>query len=194
MPRGQKQRYIAEQPQVTLFKPAGVRTSGLARVVLSVDELEAIRLADFEGLYHDSAAERMGISRPTFGRLVAAARQKVADAIVNGKALVIQGGTVAIGEMHSFVCAACGHTFACSPAAHPATTCTNCGSPVIERFDAGSHCGRRRRGCQPRQREIERDMDAAEIRVPGLEGRRGARRCRRGRRRGVRPGRGNANS
>lgn len=55
-----------------------------------MDELEAIRLADYEGFYHEKAAEHMGISRPTFGRILDGARRKVADAIINGKALQIK--------------------------------------------------------------------------------------------------------
>jgi len=55
-----------------------------------MDELETIRLADFEGLYHEQAAEQMNISRSTFGRILDSARRKVADAIINGKALNIK--------------------------------------------------------------------------------------------------------
>jgi len=57
---------------------------------MSLDELETIRLADYEGLYHENAAKQMGISRPTFGRILDGARRKVADAIINGKALQIK--------------------------------------------------------------------------------------------------------
>jgi len=57
--------------------------------LLSLDEFEAIRLADYEGLYHEEAAGRMNISRATFGRILDGARSKVADVIINGKALKI---------------------------------------------------------------------------------------------------------
>jgi predicted DNA-binding protein (UPF0251 family) len=66
----------------------------LDEVMLGVDEFEAIRLADLEGLYQEVAAERMGVSRQTFGRIVAAGRAKVAEALVKGKALRIEGGVV----------------------------------------------------------------------------------------------------
>jgi predicted DNA-binding protein (UPF0251 family) len=62
----------------------------LEEVSLSLDELEAIRLADLEGLYHERAASEMDVSRATFGRILDAARRKVAEAIVNGKALKIE--------------------------------------------------------------------------------------------------------
>jgi uncharacterized protein len=67
----------------------------LEEVALAVDELEALRLADLDGLYHGDAAERMGVSRATFGRIVETARRKVAEALVRGKALKIGGGEVA---------------------------------------------------------------------------------------------------
>jgi predicted DNA-binding protein (UPF0251 family)/predicted Fe-Mo cluster-binding NifX family protein len=72
------------------FKPAGASARDLAHVDLGFDELEAIRLADYEGLYQEAAALRMGVSRQTFARIVESGRRKVADAIVNGKCLRIE--------------------------------------------------------------------------------------------------------
>ncbi len=72
------------------FKPRGIPLVQLDEVVLNLDELEAIRLADYEGLYHEQAAEKMNISRPTFGRILGEARRKVAEVIVDGKALNIK--------------------------------------------------------------------------------------------------------
>ena len=66
----------------------------LEQVAVTLDGLEALRLADLEGLYHEEAASRMGVSRATFARVLAAARRTVADALVNGKALEIDGGVV----------------------------------------------------------------------------------------------------
>ena len=62
----------------------------LEEAVLDMDEVEAIRLADYEGLYHEDAAQKMNVSRATFGRILNGARRKVADAIINGKALKIE--------------------------------------------------------------------------------------------------------
>ena len=70
--------------------------SQLDEVVLSVDELEAIRLADMEGQYHAEAARKLDVSRQTFGRILSTAHQKVATALVNGMALRIEGGRFAI--------------------------------------------------------------------------------------------------
>ena len=74
---------------------------GPAEIILALDDFEALRLADFEGLYQEQAAERMRISRQTFGRIVEAARQKVAQALIEGKTLSIEGGSV---EMRTFKC------------------------------------------------------------------------------------------
>lgn len=71
------------------FKPSGVSLSGLDEVKLEIDELEALRLADYEGLYQEAAAKQMNISRATFGRIIDAAHRKVAEAILQGKALRI---------------------------------------------------------------------------------------------------------
>jgi predicted DNA-binding protein (UPF0251 family)/predicted Fe-Mo cluster-binding NifX family protein len=91
-------RRVGSQPDVTYFKPRGIPLSSLEEVVLSVDEFETLRLADHEGLYHEEAAVRMGVSRPTFGRVLSSARRKVADALVGGKALRIEGGKVEMTE------------------------------------------------------------------------------------------------
>ena len=80
-------------PNVTYFKPAGVPLRTLEDVQLSVEEAEAIRLKDLEGLEQEEGAERMNVSRPTFQRVLASARQKMADALLNGKAIRIEGGS-----------------------------------------------------------------------------------------------------
>jgi predicted DNA-binding protein (UPF0251 family) len=85
----------------------GVPVRGLVRAVLTLDEFEALRLADLEGLYQEEAADRMGVSRPTFGRVVESARRKVADALVNAKALVIAGGTVELAADDEAACPSC---------------------------------------------------------------------------------------
>ncbi|MBW3012108.1 DUF134 domain-containing protein [Candidatus Woesearchaeota archaeon] len=92
MPRPRRCRRVWFEPGVTYFKPAGIRMAGLDHAILSVDEFEAIRLKDLEGMEQEAAASKMNISQPTFARLVRAARRKVADAIVNGKAIKIEGG------------------------------------------------------------------------------------------------------
>ncbi len=91
MPRPRRFRRLSFMPEATYFKPAGISMQELDEVAIATDELEAIRLKDLQGLSQEEAAEKMGISQPTFHRLVKEARRKVADALVNGKAIRIQG-------------------------------------------------------------------------------------------------------
>jgi predicted DNA-binding protein (UPF0251 family) len=94
MPRKKCLRYIEHSPEVTYYKPAGIPMRVLEEVVISLDEIEAIRLADYEKFYQEEAAGRMNISRQTFGRIIESAHQKIAEAILNGKAIRIEGGNV----------------------------------------------------------------------------------------------------
>ncbi len=80
------------------FKPQGIPLSMLEEIVLTDDELEAVRLADVEGLYQEQAAEQMAVSRQTFGRIIESAHKKIGDALVHGKALCIEGGNVKHAE------------------------------------------------------------------------------------------------
>lgn len=85
-------------PGTTYFKPAGIPMRMLEDVHLTVDEVEALRLKEIEELDQETGAERMGISRPTFQRILASARKKMADAVLNGKAIKIEGGIFEINE------------------------------------------------------------------------------------------------
>ncbi|HBG28206.1 MAG: hypothetical protein A2Y10_19710 [Planctomycetes bacterium GWF2_41_51] len=98
MPRPVNQRIIAQMPSVVYFKPRGVPMSCLEQTVLTVDELEAIRLAYLEGLYQADAAAKMSVSRQTFGRIIDSANKKIADSLVNGKAIKIEGGHIEISQ------------------------------------------------------------------------------------------------
>ena len=94
MPRPKRCRCICGEPGATYFKPAGIPLRRLETVTLSLDEFEALRLADLEGWRQVRAAAAMGVSRPTFGRIVDEAHRKVARALAGGLALRIEGGTV----------------------------------------------------------------------------------------------------
>ena len=93
MSRPPKCRRVAFLPNVTYFKPAGIPLRALDEVQLSIEEAEAIRLKDLEGLEQEEGAERMNVSRPTFQRILVSARRKMADALLNGKAIRIEGGS-----------------------------------------------------------------------------------------------------
>jgi predicted DNA-binding protein (UPF0251 family) len=96
MPRPCCMRHVTCRPGANFFKPSGISMRALEVVILTLDELEALRLADLDGLYQEPAAEQMKISRPTFARIVEQARRKTADALIHGKALRLEGGTVTI--------------------------------------------------------------------------------------------------
>jgi predicted DNA-binding protein (UPF0251 family) len=98
MPRPEKFRRICQKPAANYYKPRGIPLSTLELVTLTFDELEAVRLADMDGLYQEQAAEKMNVSRQTFGRIIESAHKKIADALVNGKALSIEGGNVKIDD------------------------------------------------------------------------------------------------
>ncbi len=110
MARPVKWRHVAALPQATYFKPAGVPLRALEDVALTVEEAEAIRLKDLEGLEQEECAESMRVSRPTFHRVLQSARRKVADVLVNGKALRIQGGNFALARQ-PFQCQLDGHVW-----------------------------------------------------------------------------------
>ncbi len=90
MPRPKKPRLVSGYPLLEAFVPRGVPLTG--EIVLSVEELESIRLSDFEHMDQASAAELMNVSRQTYGRILGDARNKVGEALITGKALRIEGG------------------------------------------------------------------------------------------------------
>ncbi|OXS29709.1 MAG: DNA-binding protein [Desulfovibrio sp. MES5] len=96
MPRPSHCRRVSALPKASYFKPKGIPLSDLDERILPLDGLEALRLADYEGRNMDEAAARMGVSRHTFGRLLRRARHCVAEALVDGLALRIEGGVCAM--------------------------------------------------------------------------------------------------
>lgn len=100
MGRAQLWRRVSAIPPVNYFKPIGVPMSGLREVRLLVEEAESIRLKDLEGLEQEECSQKMKISRTTFARLLETARQKVADALLNGKAIRIEGGNYEMNIRH----------------------------------------------------------------------------------------------
>ena len=133
MPRPPKSRWVAFLPDVTYFKPAGIPLRALEEIRLNVEEAEAIRLKDLEGLEQDEGAEKMNISRPTFQRVLASARQKIADAILNGKAIRIEGGSFEMASSR-FKCLN-GHEWEVPfevMMRTPPQLCPTCNTPSIE--------------------------------------------------------------
>ncbi len=133
MPRPQCCRRIAHSPICTVFTPAGVPACDLKEVVLTLDEFEAIRLADLEGLYQENAAARMNVSRQTFGRILEAGRRKVAQVLMEGQPLRIGGGEVEMSQGTTFKCPNCRR-----PWTPPATGDAPQGCPKCRNTDARS--------------------------------------------------------
>lgn len=129
MPRPPIERTVSGLPRITLFKPAGLPTRDLQHVQLGVDELEAIRLVDLEGLSHERAAEVMGVSRQTVGRVLERGRACVAEALVEGKAVEIGGGQYRV-EPRRMYCRVC-HARWTESGEEPSSVCPVCNSQDI---------------------------------------------------------------
>jgi predicted DNA-binding protein (UPF0251 family) len=99
MARPFKCRRVAFVPGVTFFKPAGIPLRDLEEIQITIEEAEAIRLKDLEGLEQEEGAEKMNISRPTFQRVLTSAHQKIASALLGGKAIRIEGGNFEISPL-----------------------------------------------------------------------------------------------
>jgi predicted DNA-binding protein (UPF0251 family) len=144
-------RRVSQQPAFGVFKPVGVQASVLAEIVLSVDEFESLRLADLEGLYHEQAAERMNVSRQTFGRIVESARRKVAQVLSEGLALRIEGGEIETPENRPFKCDECQHTWVVPYGTCRPEGCPECKSQSIHCFEGQGGPLRNGGDCQRRQ-------------------------------------------
>jgi len=98
VPRPRKYRRIASEFGISFFGPKGVPVRELEIVVLNHEEVEALRLADLDGLYQEQAAKAMGVSRATYGRILVLVRRKLTDALINGKGIQIEGGDYMVGS------------------------------------------------------------------------------------------------
>ncbi len=153
MPRPVKGRLVGFVPEATHFKPAGIPMRLIQEISLSFEELEALRLKDREGLQQEECASRMGISRPTFHRVIGSARAKVAEALTTGKAIRIEGGNFEV-QRRRLRCGWDGHEWEVPMDMvddEESSLCPRCQRPYSERMqhvtDAGcARKGRRRRG------------------------------------------------
>jgi uncharacterized protein len=151
-------RRVSSMPQSDYFKPRGIPLSVLEEVVVTVDEFEAIRLADLEGLYQEQAAEKMNVSRQTFGRIIESAHKKVAEALVQGKALKISGGEFEMASMRKFRCDECQHSWEFPYGTGRPENCPSCRSGNIHRtqedrgYARDSRRGQGRCGRGPQQK------------------------------------------
>ncbi len=126
MSRPKNNRIVYEPPSYTEFKPAGTSTKSLEEIQLSLDEFEAIRLADMLGMSHEEAANEMQISRSTFSRLIVKSRKKIAIFFFQGKLLSVAGGNIHFRK-NIIKCSSCGHMFKIDIGTEM-ISCPECGS------------------------------------------------------------------
>jgi len=160
-------RRVSCLPKATYYKPREVPLCDLEIVNLSIEELETIRLCDLLHVEQNEAADMMGISRKTFWNDLQRARQKVVDALVNGKAIEISGGEyVNSGECKvEFLCSGCEHKWEPQCNEGRPAKCPNCGSGIISRI-GGDGRGKRfieNNYCCPKNEEKEAVNAEAEV-------------------------------
>ena len=126
MARPQCCRRISGTPGCRMFKPEAAQSAGTEMLRLTLDELEALRLADLEGLYQEQAAEKMNVSRQTFGRIIESARRKTAQALIEGKILKIGGGNCEIAGIKCFKCNDCHRKLKIPPDSPKPRICPAC--------------------------------------------------------------------
>jgi len=143
MPRPFIQRRVCCKPESDYFKPRGIPVDMLEEINLTLDELEAVRLADLEGMYQEDAAAKMNISRQTFGNIIDSAHKKIADALLNGKALKIEGGVYKMAGMRRFKCYACNHEWEVPYGTGRPQECPQCKSTDIHRAEEDRGYARR---------------------------------------------------
>jgi predicted DNA-binding protein (UPF0251 family) len=131
MPNRRRFRRIKMPPAMEGFKPFGIPMRELESVDLLFEEYEALRLADYENLTQEEAAEKMNISRPTFTRLYDKARKNIAKAFVEGKAIIIRGGTY-ITDDYWYRCDDCHETIVSD---HPVNQCRECDSDNLTQLN-----------------------------------------------------------
>ncbi len=145
MPRPKRNRRVLSPPLIQGFKPFGHPLKELETVFLFYEEYEAIKLMDHLNLNHEEAALRMNVSRPTMTRIYEKARKKIADGLVNGKALYIEGGNVVFDD-DWYKCGACHRSFT-----DHNNNCPFCESADIKRY-AGEHGPPSRQRTAPKHR------------------------------------------
>ncbi len=136
-----KWRKIEHIPTITYFVPTDNSAAGFPVNPLKLEELEAVRLKDLEGLEQEECAGRMGVSRPTFQRILLSAREKIADSLINGKVIHIEGGSFT-QNICPVRCSDCGNEWVESyenleVINESAYTCPACGS---KKFNCGNSC------------------------------------------------------
>ncbi len=136
-PRPKRLRRVSNPPIISGFKPYGgeVRDQPKGSVFLHFEEYEVIRLCDFENMSHHDASKIMDVSRPTLTRIYAKARAKIAEAMVTGKQIIIEGGKIYF-DSDWYICNGCGCYFNQPDKSSRVAECPLCGSDRIENCEA----------------------------------------------------------
>ncbi|MFX0168932.1 MAG: DUF134 domain-containing protein [Candidatus Hodarchaeota archaeon] len=134
MPRPHKRRFVRAEPNITYYKPRGIPIGTISEVVLNVDEFEALRVKDLLGLPQKKAAQQLKVSQPTLHRILKTAHTKVADALVNGKALRIEGGPFELPSVRWFRCFTCQHQWTEPFGTGRPSSCPHCQSLYLRRL------------------------------------------------------------
>ena len=142
MGRNRLHRWVYGVPAVNFFGPIGVPMDSLLQINLNVEELEAIKWADFEGLYHEEAAKKMNVSRQTFGRILEESHKKIAECLVEGKALKIDGGNYVMIQK-GFRCYGCGYAWGVPRRVPKPSVCPQCKNTDIHRSNINRNFGRK---------------------------------------------------
>jgi len=135
MPPGRPRcpRRIEAEPNVTYFKPRGIPLKDLEVVVLTPEELEIVRLLDLNGLDQEGAARKMGISRRVLWEDLQSIRKKIAEALVEGKAIEINGGNFVLAKNPRYTCNGCHMEWRVADGAEDPKRCPECGHDQISR-------------------------------------------------------------
>jgi predicted DNA-binding protein (UPF0251 family)/DNA-directed RNA polymerase subunit RPC12/RpoP len=136
---------VTREPTVSVYKPAGVPAMDLEEILITIDEFEALRLADYKGLSQRDACTEMQISQPTFNRILSSARHKVASGLVQGHVLRIEGGRYVLSDgSGTLECIDCGATLDMS--LEDKSACPECGSKKLRwlRWEKGKRHGEKK--------------------------------------------------
>ncbi len=132
MPRPKSRRRVFSMPRYSEFHPLGTPDETLEEINLTIDELEAVRLSDLEGMYQQQAARQMNVSRQTFGRILESARHKVARALIDGNRLRINGGNYNVPTVSMLRCVSCDHEWQVRALSKDLGLCPRCESDMVE--------------------------------------------------------------
>jgi len=133
MPRPKRHRIVSSPPLMEGFKPFGIPIKDLEPVILLYEEFESIRLSDYEGLKQVESAERMKVSRPTFTRIYEKARRNIAQALIEGKAIFIEGGNYHTND-YWYKCKSCSKLNISKIETHSCSYCRSDSLRVLNRI------------------------------------------------------------